>query len=295
MNGALTTSAQKKMTLDGFRSAMDTGRKLAMLTCYDFSTARLLERAGIQLLLVGDSAANTILGYDSTLPVSLEFMIEITRAVRKGAPNSFVMADLPFGSFSTRSQGLHNAVRLVKETGADSVKIECTRGHLGLVQGLADAGVAVFAHLGLTPQKVGLIGGYKAQGRTAHDALMIADLAADFANSGAAGILLETVPPQVSEIICGHLDVPVIGCGAGPACHAHVVVLHDLLGLSERNPKFAPNLGDGGATIIKAAERYAADIVSGDYPKPAHCYEMPKDELAELKQQVKHWSGDVDE
>ncbi|HQY89904.1 MAG TPA: 3-methyl-2-oxobutanoate hydroxymethyltransferase, partial [Tepidisphaeraceae bacterium] len=216
LNGSMTSSMPKKMTLDGFRAAMDAGRKLAMLTCYDFTTAKLLERAGIQLLLVGDSAANTILGYENTLPISQDFLIEITRAVRRGAPNSFVMADLPFGSFSTRSQGIRNAVKFIKETGADSIKIECTRGHLGLIQGLADAGVAVFAHLGLTPQRVGLIGGYKTQGKTAHDALMIADLAADLVNSGAAGILLETVPPQVSELICGHLDVPVIGCGAGP-------------------------------------------------------------------------------
>ncbi|MFT3786810.1 MAG: 3-methyl-2-oxobutanoate hydroxymethyltransferase [Tepidisphaeraceae bacterium] len=240
--------ASSPFTLADFRRAARDGRKLAMLTAYDFTSARLFAEAGVKLLLVGDSAANVILGHPSTQPVPLDFMIEITAAVRRAAPNALVCADMPFGSFAPTSAGIRNTLRMVKLSGCDCVKIEATRGHIGLVQALADNGVAVFAHLGLTPQSVSLLGGYRAQGKTALEAMNIADLATDFVNAGAVGILLEAVPPQVSQLVVQQVNfaeddataskfIPVIGCGAGPACHAHVVVSHDLLGLSPRQPR----------------------------------------------------------
>lgn len=284
---ATIESMPSAFTLSDFRAAAASGEKLAMLTCYDYTSARLLAQAGIKLLLVGDSAANVILGHPTTLPVSLEFMIEIAAAVKRGAPEAFVVADMPFGSCATSVQGTRETMRMVKLSACDCVKIETTRGHLGLVQRLADSGVAVIAHVGLTPQSVGLLGGYKAQGRTAMSAFEIADLAADLVNAGAAGILLEAVPPEVSELVTQQVDVPVIGCGAGPACHAHVVVLHDLLGLSLNAPKFAPRMAEAGKPIVDAAQRYAKDISAGRYPAKQHCYLMPADQSKELKDEAR--------
>src|SRR5688572_21597225 len=161
----------KKVTLSDLRAARASGAKLAMLTCYDYSTAKLMQEAGVPLLLVGDSAANVILGYETTLPVSLDFMIEITRAVRRGAPLAFLVADMPFGSYhASRERAIENVCRMVKETGCDAVKIEAGPSHVKLVRALAEGGVAVIPHLGLRPQSVGVIGGYRYQGRTAKEA-----------------------------------------------------------------------------------------------------------------------------
>ena len=280
-------------TLNDFRLAAERGAKLPMLTCYDYTTARVLSRAGIRLMLVGDSAANVLLGHPTTLPVSLEFMIECAAAVKRGAPDAFVVADMPFGTVVNPSAGAKACAEMIKRSNVDALKIETTRGHFGLVQRMADSGVAVFAHVGLTPQSIGLMGGYKTQGKTAKDAYAIADLAGDLVNAGAAGLLLEAVPPEVSELVTQQVDVPVIGCGAGPACHAHVVVLHDLLGLSDRQPKFAPAMTDLGKPIADAAQRFGRDIASGRYPAKQHCYLMPAEESKLLKQEAKQWGFDI--
>ncbi len=276
-----------RFTLKDFRASAAAGKKLAMLTCYDFTTARLLAKAGMKMLLVGDSAANVILGHDSTIPITQTFLATLACAVRRGAPDALVMVDMPFGTCLSTSSGARNAAEMVKLSGCDCVKIETTRGHLGLIQRLADAGIAVFAHLGLMPQSVGVMGGYKAQGRSAMDAYAIAELAGDAVNAGAAGILLEAVPPEVSELVTQQLDVPIIGCGAGPACHAHVVVVHDILGLSEFVPKFAPRLCDVATPIVNAATKYVKDIESGKYPAKNHAYQMPADESRALKAEAK--------
>ena len=188
----------RKFTLNDLRAARLAGEKIAMLTCYDFTTARLMQEAGVPMLLVGDSAANVILGYDTTLPVSLDFMIEITAAVRRGAPNCFVVADMPFGSYgSTMLHWVENVYRMVKLSGCDCVKIEVAAGHAQLVRTLADAGVAVMAHLGLRPQSVGITG-YRFQGRTANEADNLVSLAQQMQESGASALLIEAVPPEVS-------------------------------------------------------------------------------------------------
>mgnify|MGYP002378125243 FL=1 len=247
-----------------------------MLTCYDYTSAKLMHEAGVPMLLVGDSAANVLLGHTSTIPIQLDFLIELTAAVRRGAPNCLVMGDMPFGStHASVEQGVMNVVRMVQLSGCDCVKIEVAEDHAPLVKRLADAGVAVVAHLGLRPQSVGVLGGYKAQGRSAAAAMAIVSAAMNMQASGAAAVLLEAVPPIVSECVAQSLDIPVIGCGAGPACDAHVVVAHDLFKLTSSQPKFVPDLGSLGPAVKQILSRYVDEVAAGRYPATEHNYEMP--------------------
>jgi len=247
-----------------------------MLTCYDYTTARLMQQAGVPALLVGDSAANVILGHDTTLPISLAFMMELTAAVRRGAPLCLLVADMPFGSYQgSLDRGMKNVCRMVKRTGCDAVKLEAAASQLPLVQQLADAGVAVIAHLGLRPQTVGLLGSYRFQGRTAEEAQAIIALSARMAEAGAAGILLEAVPPEVAAAVVDAVSIPVIGCGAGPACDGHVFVTQDALGLTTRSPRFVPQLGDLAQPMLASFSDYVRRVESREYPAAEHCYEMP--------------------
>src|SRR5687767_2311813 len=203
LQAPMTSPLSRKITLNDLRAAQSgKGPKVAMLTCYDFTTARLMHEAGVPALLVGDSAANVVLGYPTTLPVSLSLMIELTAAVRRGAPMSFLVGDMPFGSYgSSVGRGVRNVCRMLKLSGCECVKLEVSEGHLSLVSALADVGVAVMAHLGLRPQSVGLMGGYRFQGRTAAEADHIVRLAARMEAAGAAALLLEAVPPEVAEAV----------------------------------------------------------------------------------------------
>jgi 3-methyl-2-oxobutanoate hydroxymethyltransferase len=282
MPGPLT----KKFTLSDLRAARAGGAKVPMLTCYDYSTARLMQEAGVPMLLVGDSAANVILGHDTTLPVSLEFMIELTAAVRRGAAYALVVADMPFGSYASTTQGIKNVCRMVKLSGCDCVKIEVAGTYAQIVRSCADAGVAVMAHLGLRPQSVRLLGGYKFQGRTAQDAEAIVRTAVTMERAGAAAILLEAVPPEVSQRVVEATGVPVIGCGAGSACHGSVFVTHDSIGLSPHRPKFVPLLGDLATTMKHAFVRYVEDVEARRYPAAEHQYEMPPAEQMKFKSRV---------
>lgn len=252
-----------------------------MLTCYDYSTACLMHEAGVPAILVGDSAASIVLGHPTTLPVPLSFMIEITAAVRRGAPLAFLLADMPFGSYQESvAQGVRNVCRMVQRTGCDCVKLEAAESQLPLIRVLADAGVAVMAHVGLRPQTVGVLGGYKYQGRTAGEARRIVDQARRMEDHGAAAILLEAVPPEVSAAVVNATGVPVIGCGAGPACHGWVFVTHDALGLSGSRPKFVPDLADIASPMRDAFGKYVNDVNGGAYPAPEHNYVMPASEAA---------------
>lgn len=261
-----------------------------MLTCYDFTTAQLMQEAGVPILLVGDSAAGVVLGHATTLPVRLGFLIELTAAVRRGAPRALVMGDMPFGSFhQSLSQGVRNAVRMVQLSGCDCVKLEVADSHGPLVRALADAGIAVVVHLGLRPQSVGVLGGYKAQGRSADAARRIVSLAAQMERDGAAAVLLEATPPEVSAAVVAATSIPVIGCGAGPACCAHVVVTHDLLGLTPHRPKFVPQWAplaggpppaDVPSMLKQSFARYVDDVAAGRYPADEHQYEMLPEERA---------------
>jgi 3-methyl-2-oxobutanoate hydroxymethyltransferase len=267
----------KKITLSDLRLARQSGKKLAMLTCYDFTMARLMQEAGVPMLLVGDSAANVILGHDTTVPVSLHFMIELTAAVRRGAPNCLLMADMPFGAYGAdiaRTLGFRNVLRMLKLSQADCVKLEVGHEHASLVKELAGVGVAVVAHLGLRPQTVNLLGGYRARGRTSADAIDVVELAVKMEAAGAAAILLEAVPPEVSHRVVQQTSVPIIGCGAGPACHAFVTVTHDGVGLTSHKPRFVPDLGDLSTPMREMFSSYVRMIEDGTYPAKEHDYEM---------------------
>ncbi len=250
-----------------------------MLTCYDYTTARLMQQAGVPTLLVGDSAANVILGHDTTLPISLPLLIELTAAVRRGAPLALVVGDMPFGSYQGDiGRACENVFAMVQQSGCDCVKLEVAAGHAELIRRLADAGVAVMAHLGLRPQTVGLMGGYRFQGRTASEARQVVETARCMADAGAAALLLEAVPNEVSAAVVEQVALPVIGCGAGAACDGHVVVVHDIAGLTERQPKFAPPMADLASPWREVLARYVQAITTGQYPAPEHAYDMPAGE-----------------
>ena len=273
----------RKFTLQDLRAARADGMKVPMLTCYDYTTARLMQQAGVPAILVGDSAANVILGHETTLPVPLHFMIQIAAAVKRGAPLAFLVADMPFGSYhGSPGRAVRNVFRMVQLSGCDCVKIEAAESQLPAVRELADAGVAIMAHLGLRPQAVGVLGGYRAQGRTAEEAARIVRLAQEMEHAGAASILLEAVPPEVAQAVVDAISLPVIGCGAGPACHGHVVVTHDTLNLTPRPPRFAPQVADLATPMIHAFEAYVREVQSGAYPAPEHGYAMPQEEKAKF-------------
>jgi 3-methyl-2-oxobutanoate hydroxymethyltransferase len=277
----------KKYTLNDLRVARAAGTKVPMLTCYDYTTARLMHEAGVPTLLVGDSAGNVILGHDTTLPVPLHFMIQIAAAVRRGAPNCLLVADMPFGSYhGSTARAVRNVFRMVQLSGCDCVKIEAAESQLHAIRELADAGVAIMAHLGLRPQAVGVLGGYRAQGRTAEEAEQIIALAVQMERAGAASILLEAVPAEVSAAVVAATKVPVIGCGAGPACHGYVVVTHDMLNLTPRPPKFAPQLGDLASPMIECFREYMRRIETGAYPTAEHGYAMPADQRSRLAENL---------
>jgi 3-methyl-2-oxobutanoate hydroxymethyltransferase len=266
----------KKVTIADLRALRQSGQKMAMLTCYDYTTARMMHEAGVPSILVGDSAASVILGYDTTLPVNLEFMIEITAAVRRGAPKALLVGDLPFGSYhESVAQGVHSVVEMVKRTGCDAVKLEVSQSSSELLRTLADAGVAVIAHIGLKPQAVGVLGGYRFQGRTAKEAQEIVALALHMQGAGAAAILIESVPPEFANEVVQNTNNPVIGCGAGPSCHSSVIVTQVGLGLTPFRPRFVPLLADHATPLKAAFAEYAEAVAAGRYPAPEHDYVMP--------------------
>jgi 3-methyl-2-oxobutanoate hydroxymethyltransferase len=276
-----------KFTLTDLRAVRKGGAKVAMLTCYDYTTARLMHQAGVPILLVGDSAGAVILGYENTLSVKLDFLIELTAAVRRGAPNALLVGDMPFGSYQgSVGRGVRNVCRMVQLSHCDCVKLEVAASHVRLVRELADAGVAVMAHVGLRPQAVGVLGGYRTQGRTADQAMQILELAKRMEDAGASAILLEAVPPEVSRAVVDKTSVPIIGCGAGAACHANVVVVHDLLGLTPQRPKFVPALGELAGPASAAIGEYVRQVSSGKYPGTEHQYSMPEAEKSEFLRRV---------
>ncbi len=271
---SLTATIQDRVTLASLRSMAAAHKPIAMLTCYDHPTAHILAAAGLHILLVGDSAATTVLGEDSTTAATMDFMVQITRAVRRGAPNLLVMADMPFASYPDIPTATQNARRFVQDAGADAVKLECDGRHLEIVRSLAASGIVVCAHLGLLPQRAVQHGGYKARGRTADEADRIVRDAAQLSAAGAELILLEAVPDEVSCRVIAAVNCPVLGCGAGASCHGHVVVLHDMLGFNVRPPRFVDKLADLPAVIGQAARTYVQAVASRQYPADRHAYHM---------------------
>lgn len=260
------------VTIHDLRAYKERRERFVMLTAYDFPTAQILGEAGVPVLLVGDSLGQVVLGYDTTIPVSMEEMLHHTRAVARGARNALIVGDMPFGSYQTSvEEGMRNAVRFLKEGGAHTVKLEGPQ--MDLVSRLADSGIPVMAHLGLTPQSVHLFGGYKVQGRTDEQRANIIRWAKELEESGAYALVLECVPSDLAARITKAVSIPTIGIGAGPDCDAQVLVIHDLLGLTAgKAPKFVKRYGDLRAEIAHAVERYTSEVTRGEYPGPEHSY-----------------------
>jgi 3-methyl-2-oxobutanoate hydroxymethyltransferase len=255
---------------------------IAMLTAYDFHTARLFAAAGIEILHVGDSVATTLLGADSTLAATMEILLPLTAAVRRGAPAAFLMGDMPFASYPDVPTAVANAARFIRDAGADAVKLEADLRHKEIITALSAAGMTVCAHLGLLPQRAPQQGGYLAQGRTPAEARRIIDESLQLARAGAHLLLLEAIPDEVTaelqkQLAAHQLDIPVLGCGAGPSADGHVQVSFDMLGYSDRVPRFVERFADLPALITDAAQRYHQAIKSRAYPAPHHQYRMKTD------------------
>lgn len=253
---------------------------MAMLTCYDATTARLMWAGGVRLFLVGDTAAQMMLGHDSTLPASMPFMLELVRAVRRGAPQSLVLADMPFGSYQCGDdEAMRNAVAFLKDADADWVKLEVDAGDVDLVGRMSRAGVPVVAHLGSRPQQVRATGGYVSAGREPWEVELLVETAGRMIEAGAVGLLLEAVPDSVTQRVMDKAvhpatgqPVPVIGCGAGPNCHAHVVVWQDIMGLSDWQPPFAQPIAQVGQAIQQAATQWVQQVEQGEHQKNGSPY-----------------------
>jgi 3-methyl-2-oxobutanoate hydroxymethyltransferase len=275
------TPAPGKLPLTEVVEMKRRGERIVMVTAYDAPTGRLADSAGVDLVLVGDSAAMVVLGHDSTVPASVDEMLVLTRAVTRGAHRPLVIADMPFGSFQVSDEdALRNAIRFVKEAGADAVKLEGAGPTLSRVQALVGAGVPVMGHIGLTPQSATMLGGFKAQGRTAAKARRLFDDALALEAAGCFAVVLEAVPAPVAKRITEALEIPTIGIGAGVDCDGQVLVLHDLLGLYEgAAPRFVKRYADLAAEIRDALETYATEVRSGAFPDDRHTYSMPDEEL----------------
>jgi len=257
------------------------GQKLAMVTAYDFPSGRIADEAGVELVLVGDSAGMVVLGNESTVPVTMEELLMLTRAVTRGAKRPLVVADMPFGSFQVSDEiAVDNAVRFVKEAGADAVKLEGAGPTLSRVQAIVGAGVPVMGHVGLTPQSATMLGGFKAQGRTAEKAERLYDDALALEAAGCFAIVLEAVPAAVAQRVTEALQVPTIGIGAGAACDGQVLVWHDLLGLyAGKAPRFVKRYADLATEAKRALESYVDDVREGRFPEEQHTYAIPDEEL----------------
>jgi len=272
--GAATeTKKRVKVRTHHLQQWKSEGHKWSMLTAYDFSTARIFDDAGIPVLLVGDSAANVVYGYDTTVPITIDELIPLVRGVVKGAPHALVVADLPFGSYEAGAQqALATATRFLKETGAHAVKLEGGERVADQISTLTQAGIPVIAHIGFTPQSVNGLGGFKVQGRgdaaeqTVHDAIAVAE-------AGAVAVVLEMVPAELATQITGKLTIPTVGIGAGPNCDAQVLVWQDMAGMtSGRTAKFVKRFGDVGGELSRAATQYADEVASGTFPAEEHSF-----------------------
>ncbi|UBU16534.1 3-methyl-2-oxobutanoate hydroxymethyltransferase [Nonomuraea gerenzanensis] len=262
----------RRVTVRDLTAAKERGERWPMVTAYDAMTARVFDAAGIPVLLVGDSAAMVVYGYDSTLPVTVDDLLPLTAAVVRGSSRALVVADLPFGSYqASPQQALESAARFMKEAGAHAVKLEGGRRVLPQVEALVSAGVPVMAHLGLTPQSVNVMGGYRVQGRGQSGDELMSD-AKDLERAGAFSVVLECVPADLAQRVTTSLAIPTIGIGAGAATDAQVLVWQDLMGLTERPARFVKRYSDLAGEMDRAVRAFADDVVSGAFPAEEHTY-----------------------
>jgi 3-methyl-2-oxobutanoate hydroxymethyltransferase len=272
-----------KQTTDFFKMKNDC-EKIAMLTAYDFPSAKLAEEAGIDIILVGDSLGMVVLGYDSTIPVTIDDMVHHTKAVKRGAKDTFIVTDMPFMTYHfNREQTLRSAAQIIQDGGAHAVKVEGAGDVVDMIQALTNSGIPVMAHLGLTPQMVGIFGGYKVQGKTAEAANQLLIDAKKCEAAGAFSIVLECVPKQLAEKISSQLKIPTIGIGAGIATDGQVLVYHDLLSYGVgRVPKFVKKYGDVNEVALKGIGQYIQEVKKGLFPEDSHSFTMQNEELTAL-------------
>ena len=264
-------------------------RKIVAVSCYDYTTARLVSQTDVQMLIVGDSAAQAMLGYDSTLPATMDFMVAITDAVRRGAPNVYLVADMPFLSYQVGiSEAVRNAGRFVVEAGVQMIKIEASGAYLNTIKAVSDAGMAVMAHIGIRPQTISKIGKFKAEATTSEMALELIALAEQMIQAGADMLLLEGLAAEVAEIVTKRCEIPVIGCGSGLGCDGQVLIAPDILGLTTApRPKFAKSYSSLATDTIQAFNQYCEEVVKCKFPDDGHSYHMKSGELEKLKKLLK--------
>lgn len=256
-----------------------------MLTCYDFATARLMEEAGIDSLLVGDTYAEVCLGHDNTLPATVDHMATLAAAVKRGAPGAYLVGDMPFLSYQvSHKDAILNAGKFLVDGGCDCVKVEVDRKLAGVVEAMATASIPVMAHLGLRPQSIQSIGGYKVQGRRAVDAMNLIEDAQMMERAGAVALLLEAVPIEVARVITESTELPVIGIACGPHCDGQVLVVHDMLGFSTRHPpRSVKQYAQLAPIMVEAFRAYSSEVSSGSFPSSAQCFTMEPAEWVELE------------
>jgi 3-methyl-2-oxobutanoate hydroxymethyltransferase len=275
----------EKVTVPAVRASKERGERLVCLTAYDYPTARLVDEAGVDIILVGDSVGNVVLGYDSTVPVTLEEMLHHTRAVRRGVERALLVADMPYGSYHTgMDDAVRSALRLVKEGGAEAVKLEGGRERVETVRRLVREEIPVMGHVGLTPQSLNRLGSYRLQAKTADAARALVEEARMLEEAGAFAVVLEVVPHEIARMVTEEIKVPTIGIGAGAACDAQILVLHDLLGLSfsATSPRFVRRYLNLREAAAEAIGRFAEDVRSGSFPSGSESYPLPADAAAEL-------------
>jgi len=275
---------KRKLSLADLPEWKQQGRKIRMITAYDYPTAVLVDQSPIDMVLVGDSLGMVVLGYESTVPVTMEEMIHHTRAVVRGAKNTFVVADLPFMSYQVSvAQAVENAGRLVKEGGADAVKLEGGADMADTVRAIVRAGIPVMGHLGLTPQTATMLGGLKVQARDAAAARGLVADAKALEEAGVFSMVLEAIPSQLADVVTREVSIPTIGIGAGPHCDGQVLVLHDALGLFQRFvPRFVKRYAELGKEVASALEQYCREVADGTFPAAEHSFSMKQDELEKL-------------
>ncbi len=276
---------RRKITPVDVQAMKREGKKITMLTAYDYPMALLEDRAGIHIILVGDSVGMTVLGYENTVPVTMEEMIHHTKAVTRGAKFPLVIGDMPFMSYNTSErEAILNAGRFMKEGGADAVKLEGGASVKDIVKALVKAGIPVMGHIGLTPQTISMLGGFKVQGKDAQAAQKIIDDALLLEDAGAFSVLLEAVPAPIAKRVTERLKVPTIGIGAGVHCDGQVLVVHDMLGLFDRfTPKFAKRYVNLSEAILKAFDSYIQEVERGTFPTDQHSFHIDEKELGKLK------------
>jgi 3-methyl-2-oxobutanoate hydroxymethyltransferase len=277
---------RKRVTLASLVAKKDAGEPIVMVTAYDHPSAQIVEEAGVDMVLVGDSAAMTVLGYDSTVPVTVDEMLMLTKAVRRGLTVPLLVGDLPFGSYEASDEvAIATAQRFVKEAGCDLVKIERGGSTVDRARALVRAGIPVVGHVGLTPQTATALGGYRAQGRTADAALAVIDDALALQDAGCSMLVIEAVPSEVTAALVALLDIPVIGIGAGADADGQVLVFHDLLGLYDGGAaKFVKRYASLRESAVAGVADYAAEVRGGVYPGVEHGYGMPVDEAARMRE-----------